>query len=910
MNRCFFSLFFLINSILIFSQQIEGVVKDARTSEVLVGASVYIKTDKSKGTTTGLDGSFVLRNVPDTKITLVCSYISYQTIEVEIPAGVQRKKIVLELVDYENELSDVVITASSKTTDISVRNLERISSNTVNIMGARSMELSPDVTVAAVLGRMSGVTLDRNSAGEPEYAILRGMDKRYNITLVNGVKISSPNNKQRFVPLNLFPSELLDRLEVSKSQTADMEGDATGGAVNMIMKDAPNNFSVRANAALSYNDAFAKNDFHTYDNNNVVKNAPYFVNGKDYVATMDDFGGKFNAVNVVNPPLPITFGASVGGRFLGKRIGYILAANFQNSVKSVNSTFFSDEMVQTASTIQLTSMKTRLYSEQQQQMGVHAKFDFALNKNHKFDFYNFFLYNNNDQVRKSESVSFKLSYMPEEGTLDLSYQTRLRHTKQSIHATMLQGEHHFSSKFFLNWTSLYSGASLQRPDQAFVNFDNLRQNNVDNIKLDNDGSIRRWEGNSDRDLSAIVHAKYRAMDGNFKLMLETGALYRNKKRSNTFVSYNFRPVDTTQPFNSYDEINWTVKTPRGSVNPLNYEAGEDIAAAYLQAKANKTNTEIIVGVRGEYTHQNYFMYFPAAGDNPRGNQKYIEFLPNVHIKHSLSENQNLRASYFRSLNRPGFYEIVPYQVINEEYDEYGNPDLKYATINNVDFRWELFPKPTDQLLVGLFYKHIDSPIEFAYFSVNHRQSGYGPQNLGDARNMGIEIDYIKTFRWLGIKANYTYTNSAITTPKVYYGRDENNNIKTLTTNQTRPLAGQAAHVGNLALLLKDTKNGFDAQLAASYTGDRIVIASRFLNSDYYEKASVKLDFSLEKQFGRSGISLFAKANNLLNTALVEYIKTNNAVNDNYPLQSGTSGNTIVRRDFYGRQFMLGFRIKK
>ena len=65
------------------------------------------------------------------------------------------------------------------------------------------------------------------------------MDKRYNYTLVNGVKISSPDNKNRFVPLDLFPGEMLDRLEVSKSLTADMDGDGIGGAVNLVMKDAP-----------------------------------------------------------------------------------------------------------------------------------------------------------------------------------------------------------------------------------------------------------------------------------------------------------------------------------------------------------------------------------------------------------------------------------------------------------------------------------------------------------------------------------------------------------------------------------------------------------------------------------------------------------------------------------------------
>jgi outer membrane receptor for ferrienterochelin and colicin len=50
--------------------------------------------------------------------------------------------------------------------------------------------------------RVSGVSIERNSNGDGQYAILRGMDKRYNYTLVNGVKIPSPDNKYRYVPLD------------------------------------------------------------------------------------------------------------------------------------------------------------------------------------------------------------------------------------------------------------------------------------------------------------------------------------------------------------------------------------------------------------------------------------------------------------------------------------------------------------------------------------------------------------------------------------------------------------------------------------------------------------------------------------------------------------------------------------
>ena len=80
----------------------------------------------------------------------------------------------------------------------------------LNVMSQQSIQLSPDVNVASVLQRVSGVTMERDASGEASYAILRGMDKRYNYTLVNGVKIPSPDDKNRYVPLNIFPSDLMD----------------------------------------------------------------------------------------------------------------------------------------------------------------------------------------------------------------------------------------------------------------------------------------------------------------------------------------------------------------------------------------------------------------------------------------------------------------------------------------------------------------------------------------------------------------------------------------------------------------------------------------------------------------------------------------------------------------------------
>ena len=202
------------------ARTVKGLIKDAQTGEEIIGASVLIKEDPTKGAVTGLDGSFNL-DLNRQKCTLICSYVGYKTMEIHVTPDSKDLTIALKADEVLLEGVTVVATNPGRT-EAGARGIERQAMNVVNVMSAKAIELSPDITVANVIQRMSGVTVERNSSGEGQYAILRGMDKRYNYTLVNGVKIPSPDNKNRFVPLDIFPSEMLDRLEVTKSLTANM----------------------------------------------------------------------------------------------------------------------------------------------------------------------------------------------------------------------------------------------------------------------------------------------------------------------------------------------------------------------------------------------------------------------------------------------------------------------------------------------------------------------------------------------------------------------------------------------------------------------------------------------------------------------------------------------------------------
>src|SRR6202012_385706 len=127
--------------------------------------------------------------------------------------------------------------------------------------------------------RVSGITIQRDNSGEGRYAIIRGMDQRYNSTLINGVKIPSPDDKYRYVPMDLFPSELLERIEVIKALTPNMEGDAIGGVMNLIMKSAPEKFLLTANVAAGYSFLFSDRSFSSFDHSAMNKDSPDQLHG-------------------------------------------------------------------------------------------------------------------------------------------------------------------------------------------------------------------------------------------------------------------------------------------------------------------------------------------------------------------------------------------------------------------------------------------------------------------------------------------------------------------------------------------------------------------------------------------------------------------------------------------------------
>jgi hypothetical protein len=234
-KKFYFFIAFLLSSVCAFSQNatLRGTITDDKTNDLLPGATIHFD-DHDNAVSANANGQYFMVDITPGEYKVKVKLIGYKEFEKKIKLAVGEELVLnvqLSRKDRQLEMVNVYGTIN-KETDAASRSTEKNANNLVNVVGAQAILKSPDLNAANVLQRVSGVTIQRNAGGDDAYAVIRGVEPRYNNTLINGVKIASPDDKSRFVSLNVVPSELLQRIEVSKSLTPDMEGDAIGGTVN------------------------------------------------------------------------------------------------------------------------------------------------------------------------------------------------------------------------------------------------------------------------------------------------------------------------------------------------------------------------------------------------------------------------------------------------------------------------------------------------------------------------------------------------------------------------------------------------------------------------------------------------------------------------------------------------------
>lgn len=913
----------ILFSPLAFAQsQLRGTVFDDN-KEPLTGAMVQLKgSSKNYNVVVGLDGSFSYTNIVPGDYSLEISFIGFKPhVEtLSISNSPVRRDVIM---DADSQvLGEVLIMGSAiRGSDAEARNLERMAKNTINVVSAKSIELSPDITVANVVQRVSGLSVERNASGDPQYAIVRGMDKRYNYTLVNGVKIPSPDNRNRYVPLDIFPAQMLERLEVAKSLTPDMEGDAIGGSVNLVMKSAPEEFEINADFQLGYNAIHFNRPFYSYDRTTENRFSPGERFGRRHEATMDDFSTRNILINPITPLPDIFGGLTIGDRFMGGKLGIMFGASIQNSFRGADRDWYKIDVDPLGSgRPSLSSYQERQTSIQQFRMGLHSKIDYQINKDNSLSLYLADFTLNDFEVR--EMISSDRDISPDNINATYLFQTRVRSTYSGIRNATLQGNHNLlGGKLFMDWSALVSRAEFDRPDNAIFSRNGGVANGVEMPQNIERRNPRRWEKHFDQDFTIHLNFLYNLDFISLpRSYVKFGGMFRDKERGALFNRYRFDPNPPIQnqgvDWNDFTDVRWEVLNPAGTLgHALNYNAFEQIGAYYFMTYLDFGKVDFNVGARVEHTNQGYISKTTNQFEIPELFQVYTDFLPNFSMKYKPSSEVNLRGSYYKAINRPGYFEIV--DGISDEDDEFpfkGNPDVTRAIADNFDVRYEYFPRANEQFLLGAFYKRIEDPIELLLIRQTSLTTGprnLTPTNSGEATNWGIEMDFSKFFNKFGIRANYTFTNSSLTTIKSERVRedpnDESSQLILREASQTRPLQGQADHIGNLSFLYKNQNTGTDIQLSAVYTGERIEIVSPWLDLDIWSRPFTQLDFSVEQRMGNW--VAFLKVNNLLNSPYELFVKKPRKTEQlDFPLQD-SPGETIVQREQFWQSFRIGVRFK-
>lgn len=910
---------------------LRGSVVDRQSGEPLQGATVEISGRDGAGVkdraklVAGLDGTFVIRTLRAGEYKIKVAAVGYGKYEVDVVVreGAGPLRIIME--SHQTELQMVQVSGRhDRGTERASILADRRADIVQNSLSARAIEISPDLSVANTAQRVSGVSLERSANGEGQYVIIRGMEKRYIYTLVNGVKIPSPDNKNRYVPLDIFPADMLDRLEVFKTLTPNMEGDGIGGGVNLVMKDAPSKFSINATAAAGMAQRLFSEDYTKFNNGPSLSNSPRSINGPDHVATMSEFPNSAFSHSPSNHPIGEVLGLSLGGRLLGDKLGVMVAGSFQNNYRNVHSVLFQqpDQLIDGG--LQLAEVSRRYLSSQQQRSGAHVRLDYRLDAKNKISFYGAYLNLMRQEVRNSSDTNLELSRTgPGLGRIENSF--RDLHEVQQISNYTLKGQHTFGRNFSADWTAAYSKATLNKPDEAKLNINaGVQKDPVTQLPVQEptnlQASSREFTHSTDEDKSGYVNFQYRSIIARARVDWSVGGMYRDKHRTSSYDNYTLDPGSQLYDGNINDNT-FMVSNPQGTPeNPLNYTANEKVGAAYGMVKIEMGPWLITGGARYEHTDLSWLSNVSDKLAGKTGDISYYDVLPSGNIKYSLGRKQALRLSYYSAISRPNFYEVIPYTLTNPEtgMTERGNPYLKRTTADNLDLRYEYYPRGLDQLLVGVFYKRLKNPIEYSITNApdptsdagNSNMTYYVPANFGNATNYGAELDLTKYWRWLGIKANYTYTNSSITTTKEHDYRIPGG-ITADYPEQKRPLQGQSKHIANFSLLFKDdNKIGLNAQLAFGYTSRRINTVSQYYNYDIWQKDFEQLDFSLEKRVAHRWY-IYAKVNNLLNTPLELEVRQPyvvGTVNNYAPLQQ-EGKNIFMRKDTYGINYLLGVKFK-
>jgi outer membrane receptor protein involved in Fe transport len=237
--------------------RIVGQVFDKETGAPVRGVAIAVEGTEL-GTITDTEGNFQLNALPEGTYNLAyfkTGYLSANITDVAIASG-DVKTIDFGLPPRPAELSGdvydlgtVTVTADEANDLMMKLELRMDSDQMVDIFSAGDFSKFAARDVGEAIKRLPGVTVQ-----EGKFAVIRGLDERYTSTLLNGVPVPSPDPDRQSVPLDLFPSDVVKNLSVTKTFSPDNQGNAGAGTINISTNSYSEEFQVNLFGGLSWNE--------------------------------------------------------------------------------------------------------------------------------------------------------------------------------------------------------------------------------------------------------------------------------------------------------------------------------------------------------------------------------------------------------------------------------------------------------------------------------------------------------------------------------------------------------------------------------------------------------------------------------------------------------------------------------
>lgn len=719
--------------------------------------------------------------------------------------------------------------------------------------------------------------------------LIRGTEARLNSMQVDGERLPSPEGDVRQVALDVIASDLLQSIEVAKVLTPDMDGDAIGGSVNLVMKDPPRTPELRLQATYGY--------------------------------------GELESLNTES--VQLSYGSlSKSGRF-----GYQVSGSYTDNDRA------SDNFEVEYDDGDLDTLENRDYLVRRTRFGFQGGLDFYANSRSRYyvkGTYNEF---NDQEYRRLKALKV--------GDGEIERELKDRFESQVIYALSFGADHNLDGGGRLDWRVTFDHAEEDEPDALYsvfiqedVEFDpnvsasSINPENIQANPLNEDFSSFLLDGlelndNLTEENNIIARANYERpfTASSFAGLWKAGIKYRDKSKERDNQVFEFSPDDdiflTDVDDGGYGtgatiiDGRYTIgpmPTPRIMRDLLNdpsfereqnfeedtadYDADETIYAGYGMAELYLGDRLMVLpGVRYEYTDTEYEAkeaLYDDEGDfvslTPvTGSKSYGVVMPHLHLRYGLDDKSNVRAAITRTFARPDFAQIAPFRLIISEDQEIerGNPDLDPTLSWNLDVLYERYFASVGVLSVGAFYKDLT---DYIYFFRNEEVFDgedfevTTPLNGDDAELLGFELAYVHhlgflpgPFDGLGVHFNYTYTDSEATFP------DREGDKATLP--------GQSETLGNVALSYE--KAGFSARLSYNFHGKYIAEVGETAAEDIYYDDREQVDF-IASYTMKNGLRLSLEVINLTDEPLRFYEGVENRpIQEEYYSWTGRLGVSYV-----------------